>query len=100
VWSKGYFNMQYPTIYYNWPDEWMKLCFWNPVTSSIYLFKFTAGKTQGFELYETSFQGSYGPKMQVVGLRLVGNNKLYVFAKTRKPGNTTKAVMQRLVLQW
>ncbi len=98
--KKGFFNMLYPTLYLDEASSSLIICFWNPVTSGICLIKISDKGTLGFQLYENSFRGSYGPKMDVMALRLVGPNKLYVFAKTKEPGNNTKPRIQRKLVQW
>ncbi|NOT49885.1 MAG: hypothetical protein HOP10_01235 [Chitinophagaceae bacterium] len=98
--EKGYFNMRYPTLYLDEKNKTILLCFWNPVNSAISLLKISEKSSESYLLYERSFQGSYGPKMEVMGLRLVANNRLYVFARTRQPGNSTQPTMQKLLLKW
>lgn len=98
--EKGYFNMRYPSLYLDEENKAMLICFWNPVSSFISLLKITEKGSESFLLYNTSFKGSFGPKMEVMGLRLVKKNQLYVFARTRKPGNNSNILMERLLLQW
>lgn len=98
--KKGFFNMMYPSVYLDEKAGAIYLCFWNPVTSKTYLLKITEKETSGFELYHDSYMGEYGPQMRVTALRLVDSNKLFLFAKTRSPGNSSEPRMQRLLLKW
>ncbi|MGB3007601.1 MAG: hypothetical protein WBC06_13880 [Chitinophagaceae bacterium] len=98
--KKGYFNIQYPTTFLDEVKKAINLCFWNPVTRKIYLVKIKDKGTEGFGLYQHSVLDTFGPQLKVNALRLVAPNKLMVFAETRPAGNSSKAVMQQLLLQW
>ena len=98
--NKGYFNMLYPTVWFDDVARIIQLAFWNPVTGRIYFIKIKETGTEGYELYNQSLTGKYGPKLKVNALRFAAANKLQVFAETRQPGNNTKPVMQHMFIQW
>ena len=98
--KKGYFNMLYPTVWFDDVARIIQLAFWNPVTGRIYFIKIKETGTEGYELYNQALAGKYGPKLKVNALRFAAANKLQVLAETRKPGNSTAPIMQQMLIQW
>lgn len=98
--NKGYFNMLYPTVWFDDAARTIQLAFWNPVTGRICFIKIKETGTEGHELYQQSRAGNYGPKLKVNALRFTAANKLQVLAETRQPGNSTRPIMQHLLIQW
>lgn len=98
--KKGYFNMLYPTVWFDDAARTIHLAFWNPVTGRICLIKIKETDSEGYELYNQALAGKYGPKLKVNALRFAAANKLQVLAETRKPGNSTAPIMQQMLIQW
>lgn len=96
----GFLYMQCPSVFIDKNTQQVTLAFFNSFTEKIRLISISEKGTKGYELYGQRLNNAYGPQLQVLALQLSGPDKMYVLAKTRKPGNKEKTTVKKLLIQW
>lgn len=98
--DSSFFNIELPTAFFDTTTGNLIVAFYNPVTERIYLLTVTEKGMKGTELNNIKIDKYNSSKMIVTALRLIAPNKIIAIVKTKKPGNSSKIEIKRLILQW
>jgi len=98
--SRSFFNMYAANIFIDTISQTINLAFTNPVTEKIYLRRIGNTKTEDFELFNEKATAQTSQQMMVGGLCFASANKLYIIAKTAKPGSQPDKQAKRLLIKW